>query len=164
MVIHDLENINITYSTVSKAELNDFVNSDLYKNLNELPISPWRAQSYGAHPRGEATDIILFLAWTDKTQSKLAAYLGVFPDYFYLNEKKWKVGWLSCMWVDPACRGKGVAKEFMKMAFKSWNGNIAVTEFTPAAEGLYNKTKKFGKLHQSNGLRAYLRAYGAEII
>jgi len=68
------------------------------------------------------------------------------------------------MWVDPVCRGQGVAKRFLDMAFEAWKDNILVTGFTPAAGGLYARSERFRDLPVARGMRAYLRSNLAEIV
>jgi len=42
-------------------------------------------------------------------------------------------------------------------AIEAWNTNILVTEFTPPAKRLYDKTKNFRSLDNKTGLRLYVR-------
>lgn len=107
------------------------------------------------NPRAEADDVLLIVA---REEGHMVGYLGVLPDRIF-NEKDeaFKCGWLSCMWVDPEVRGKGIAKKLIGTAFDSWGDHILVTEFTSGAKGLYDRSGHFTDLRTSDGLRCYLR-------
>ncbi|MEO1449907.1 MAG: GNAT family N-acetyltransferase [Bacteroidota bacterium] len=137
------------------AELNDFIRSESFKTLPVIPISRHRAASHTANPRLDPADQIMFIAWEGEA---LAGYLGVFADRIYLNDQPEKAGWLSCMWVDPNMRGKGIAKKLLRSVLDSWGNRILVTEFTPAAKGLYDRSETFMDLKKPVGMRGYLRA------
>ena len=120
-----------------------------------VPISTHRALSHIANPRVEADDKIMFIAFED---NEMIGYLGVLPDCIY-NDKgeSFKCGWLSCMWVNPDLRGKGIAKSLLQAVFTAWDKRILVTEFTPAAKGLYDASGQFDDLRMNAGLNCYLR-------
>jgi hypothetical protein len=89
---------------------------------------------------------------------EMIGYLGVLADRIYtLNDEPLKCGWLSCMWVNPALRGKGIAKQLLATVFRTWNDHILVTEFTPEAKGLYDRSGNFTDLRTNEGIRCYMR-------
>jgi len=59
--------------------------------------------------------------------------------------------------VNPKMRGQGISKKLIREVFEAWDYKILVTEFTPAAKGLYNSTKQFLDLAKPDGMRGYLR-------
>src|SRR5690606_13475622 len=134
--------------------LAEFLSSEEYKTMPVVPISRHRALSHIKNPRVSENDVILVLA---TVEGKMAGYLGVFADYIFLNEQKEKAGWLSCMWVDPEVRGQGIAKKLLNRVLERWENRILVTEFTPAAKGLYDRFGQFQDLKISEGLRCFLR-------
>ena len=134
--------------------LADFIQSEEYARMPVVPISRHRAWSHIRNPRVSEDDIILVLAMVE---GKMAGYLGVLADYIYLNGQKEKAGWLSCMWVDPEVRGQGIAKKLLNQVLERWDNRILVTEFTPAAKGLYDRSGQFQDLKISEGLRCFLR-------
>jgi GNAT superfamily N-acetyltransferase len=136
------------------ATLQDFISSEEYARMPVVPISRHRALSHIRNPRVAPHDVILVLAMAD---GKMAGYLGVLADYIFLNGQKEKAGWLSCMWVDPEVRGQGIAKKLLNRVLERWDNRILVTEFTPAAKGLYDRSGQFQDLKVSEGLRAFLR-------
>ncbi|KAA9331243.1 GNAT family N-acetyltransferase [Adhaeribacter soli] len=134
--------------------LAQFIRSEEYEKMPVVPISRHRALSHIKNPRVAEDDVILVLAMVE---GRMAGYLGVFADYIYLNDQKEKAGWLSCMWVDPEVRGQGIAKKLLNKVLERWDNRILVTEFTPAAKGLYDRSGQFQDLKIPEGLRCFLR-------
>lgn len=134
--------------------LEQYVQSESFRTMPVVPISRHRALSQVRNPRLEADDVVLLLATED---GELRGYLGVLPDQFHSNGQSLRMGWLSCLWVDPTQRGKGIARKLVEAALEAWGGQIAITEFTPEAEQLYLKTGQFGYLTKITGMRGYLR-------
>lgn len=146
---------------IKHQELEDFIQSPLYLNSHYLPISQHRAISHTQNPRALPEDLVLVAIYEEK---ELVAYLGVLPDDLLFDGKKEHAGWLSCMWVDPKMRGKGLAKQLINTVFEAWNYRILVTEFTPAAKGLYDRTEQFLDLAKPKGIRGYRRFAFAELL
>ncbi len=134
--------------------LAEFIQSEEYAKMPVVPISRHRAWSHIRNPRVAENDVILVLAIVE---GKMAGYLGVLADHIYLDGQKEKAGWLSCMWVDPDVRGQGIAKKLLNRVLERWDNRILVTEFTPAAKGLYDRSGQFQDLKVAEGLRCFLR-------
>jgi GNAT superfamily N-acetyltransferase len=143
-------------------DLRAFLYSKAYNQSPVLPISRHRALSHLANPRLQPEDVILILAYDE--EEELIGYLGVLPDEVYLNHTQNRGGWLSCMWVNPKARGQGIGGKLVGTALKSWGNRILVTEFTPAAKRLYDRTEAFVDLHQPIGLRCFLRFNSHEVL
>ena len=114
-------------------QLQEYIDSEEYKLTRHVAISKQRAISHIRNPRAKADDLVLVLIYE---QEEMVAYLGVFADDLYFSTGNEHVGWLSCMWVNPIMRGKGIAKKLITTVFEAWNYKILVTEFTPAAKGV----------------------------
>lgn len=140
--------------TLTPAQLEAFIKTDEFKTMPVVPISTHRALSHIANPRVDASDVIMIMAYED---GRMVGYLGVLADSIFNAGGSFKCGWLSCMWVDPAQRGKGIAKQLLTTAFTKWNNHILVTEFTPEAKGLYDRSKNFDDLKSNTGLRCFMR-------
>ncbi|MBS1684682.1 MAG: GNAT family N-acetyltransferase [Bacteroidetes bacterium] len=142
-------------TTYNAVQLGDFIRSEEFRTMPVIPISTPRAISHIHNPRAEPNDVLLIIA---REGGRMVGYLGVLPDKIY-NEKgeAFRCGWLSCMWVDPEVRGKGIAKKLIGTAFDTWSDHILVTEFTPEAKGLYDRSGHFNALRTNDGLRCYLR-------
>ena len=142
-------------------QLQEYIDSEEYKHTKHIAISTQRALSHIRNPRAKADDLVLVLIYE---QEEMVAYLGVFPDDLHFSTGIEHVGWLSCMWVNPKMRGKGIAKKLINSVFEAWEYKILVTEFTPAAEGLYNRTEQFMDLAKPKGVRGYLRLNSAYLL
>lgn len=141
--------------TYNKEQLGKLIHSEYFKNMPVVPISTHRAISHINNPRASVDDVLMIIAFENDV---MIGYLGVLPDFVYDNESKpHKCGWLSCMWVNPTLRGKGIAKQLLANAFKTWDDKIFVTEFTPEAKGLYDRSGNFTHLQIREGLRCYRR-------
>ena len=140
--------------TFNKQALYRFINSREYHDLEYVPITPYRAMSHIRNPRADDDDVLLLVAFEDDVH---LGYLGVFADYIHFGDKCYKAGWLSCLWISPKSRGKGIAKKLLDKAFECWDYKILVTEFTPEAKQLYDKTGQFLDLKQVQGIRLYFR-------
>lgn len=140
--------------TLTPAQLKAFIETDEFKTMPVVPISTHRALSHIANPRVAADDVIMILAYEER---RMVGYLGVLADEIFNGTTGYKCGWLSCMWVDPTLRGKGIAKQLLATAFAKWNNHILVTEFTAEAKALYDRSKNFDDLKSNTGLRCFLR-------
>ena len=140
--------------TLTPPELETFIYSPEFQEMPVIPISRHRAISHINNPRVEQDDVIMVMAYEEE---RMVGYLGVFADRIHLNGQALKAGWLSCMWVDPNMRGKGIAKKLLAKVLETWDQRILVTEFTKAAKGLYDRSEAFQDLKQSDGVRGYLR-------
>ncbi|WP_052592302.1 GNAT family N-acetyltransferase [Aureispira sp. CCB-QB1] len=139
---------------IRQHQLQSYIDSPEYKAAKYIAISKHRALSHIRNPRVKPNDLVLVLIYE---KGEMVAYLGVFADDLHFSTGIEHVGWLSCMWVNPIMRGKGIAKKLIQTVFEAWDYKILVTEFTPAAHGLYNRTEQFLDLAKPQGVRGYLR-------
>ena len=141
--------------TYNKAQLKELIESQTFAQMPVIPISTHRAVSHVHNPRAESEDTLMIIAYEDNV---MIGYLGVLADKIYNTKgEAYKCGWLSCMWVNPILRGKGIAKQLLATALKNWDDQILVTEFTSEARGLYDRSGNFNDLRVNIGLRCYLR-------
>ncbi|HJX71235.1 MAG TPA: GNAT family N-acetyltransferase [Bacteroidales bacterium] len=144
--------IEIRVITISG--LRDFIESPEYKTMPVIPVSRHRAISHTRNPMAAGDDRILFLAYDE---NRFVGYLGAMPDELVTGDKRVKVAWLSCMWVDASQRGKGIAPMLMLHAHQAWGGNLLITNFIPIAKKAYDKTGLFTEFKSLPGVRGYLR-------
>lgn len=140
-------------------DLLDYLDTASYLKSPNLPISRIRGLSQAKNPRARPDDTVLIMVFEN---GEMKGYLGVLPDDLHFNEveghyEKEHIGWLSCIWVDPGMRGKGIAKTLVNKALEAWNNRIMMTEFTADARKLYESIGQFMDLSKTEGLRAYLR-------
>jgi len=139
---------------ITVAGLQDFIDSEEYKNMAVIPVSRHRGISHIHNPMADSDDKILFLAYDD---NRFVGYLGAMPDELVKGDHRMKVAWLSCMWVDSSQRGKGIAPKLLTHAHQAWNGNLLITNFIPVAKRAYDKTGLFAEFKTLPGVRGYLR-------
>lgn len=147
--------------TLTASQLINFIVTDEFKKMPVIPISSHRALSHSVNPRLEPNDVVMILAYK---QGNMVGYLGVLADRIFEKDNSFKCGWLSCMWVDPKLRGKGIAKQLLATAFSNWQNHILVTEFTPEAKALYDRSQNFDHLKSNSGLRCFMRFNLHEIL
>lgn len=142
-------------NTLTAVQLQQFINNVDYRQMPVVPISALRALSHINNPRVRVNDVILLMAFEEGT---MVGYLGVLADNIYNNKgQEFHSGWLSTLWVSPLMRGKGVANQLLAKAYKAWNEQILVTEFTPEAKRLYDRSGYFNHLRTVDGLRCFMR-------
>lgn len=144
----------ISLQTYNKEQLKKLIDSDQFLSFPFKPISRHRALSHINNPRAAENDTLLILAFED---DKLAGYIGFLPDYFFHNDQKIKVSWLSTLFVHPDFRGKRIAQQLLSEACKQYNDKILITEFTPEAENMYVKSKTFDYVKPLQGFTYHYR-------
>jgi GNAT superfamily N-acetyltransferase len=138
----------------------DFINSDEFNQLENYPITRHRALSHINNPRADADDKILYITSHNK---KIVGYRLIMVDEIIINQQKEKIGWYSCVWVNPAYRGKGIAKQLVEQSLKDWNNKIIFQGPVKESQNLYYSTGVFNKASLS-GVRGYCRFDSASII
>jgi GNAT superfamily N-acetyltransferase len=143
-------------------ELEKLIASDDYQRMPVIPISPQRAVSQGRNPRAQPEDPALALAYSGE---ELVGYLGAVPDHFFPDgTTPVRMAWLSCLWVSPSQRGKGVAKKLLHTLLDAWENRVILTEFTPEVKNLYDRTEALSESDAVEGFRGYLRPNLAQIL
>ncbi len=151
-----METISFTKST-----LEEFIHSDRFKQLTNLPISKLRAISQINNPRATEEHILLVAQFDG---NKTVGYLGILPDEIYIDEVSSSVGWLTCFWVDEAYKSQNIAANLFLRAIRAYHKNIFITNIVPRLEPVYQKTKLFFPTVYKTGFRGYLRFNLAEIL
>ena len=138
----------------TKESLYNFICSEQYARLINVPISKHRAISQINNPRADKDDILLIAQFDE---NKTIGYLGILPDYIFIGNNKEKIGWLSCFWVDEEYRSQNIAAILFLKAMKAYNEKIFITNIVPWLEPIYQKTKLFFPTKYQSGFRGYLR-------
>ena len=124
-------------------------------NHSFLSVSKHRLLSHLNNPNLEEEDIVLVLAYLD---DKLVGYMGVFTDTIVVEGVAQKIGWLSTWWVDPITKGTGVGREILNAMYQENKGQIGISQFTPSAKRVYDKSGYFNELKCNLGVKAVLRS------
>ncbi|MGQ8338060.1 GNAT family N-acetyltransferase [Sunxiuqinia sp. A32] len=144
---------------VALHELDEFIRSEEYIQLDTKPITPKRAASYLRNPTAKPNDFVLyFLA----KGTKLLAFRSLLADR--LNGEKEPFAWLSGNWVHPDYRRQGISQQLLDEAINDWNGRLMLSNYSPAAEQLIIKTKQFHSFYQADGERFYLFTKTSKIL
>ncbi len=120
-----------------------------------MAITKHRLYAHYNNPLLEEDDIVLLLAYLN---NELVGYMGLFIDNILIDNKVEKIGWLSTWWVHPKTKGTGIGREILNTMYTANNGKIGISQFTPSAKRVYDKSGYFTTLKESVGLKAVLRS------
>ena len=137
---------------VALHELDEFIKSDIYKNLDVKPITPMRAASYLRNPHALPHDYVIYFM---RKGNRLIAFRSLFADK--LPREKQTFAWLSGSWVNSDFRGLGHSETLFEEAFKDWEGRLMVTNYDPSLHQNL-KTEKFKAIYNNQGTCFYLFA------
>jgi len=139
------------------ARLGEFLDSEEYRTMPFIPVSPHRALSWLHNPRLDPGDVIMYLGYE---QENMVAYRCIMPD----RRDDIRFGWLSGIWVHPEYRRKGYASRLIKEARADWGQKLMVTDYAPEAKKLLDKSNQFELYSQSTGIRYYHRSTAANLL
>jgi len=147
----------LQFKRLNKKLLLEYANSNHFGKGTDIPISFHRAISQSLNPRLNSTDILLILAIDE---GRLVGYTGILPDkLFDTTGKSNRFGWLSCLWVSPTARNKGIGKRLIEEAVKAWDGRILSSDYAPETKGLYDASGAFLTTpFELEGLRLYIKS------
>jgi GNAT superfamily N-acetyltransferase len=137
-----------------------FINSDEFKGLENYPITRHRALSHLNNPRADAEDKILYIT---THHNKIVGYRLILVDKIIIGNQHEKIGWYSCIWVNPNYRGKGIAKKLVQQSLKDWDNKIIFQGPVAASQKLYDSTGTFNKA-SLKGFRGYCRFDSTSIL
>ncbi|CAM3395716.1 N-acetyltransferase domain-containing protein [Flavobacterium longum] len=120
-----------------------------------LSISRHRLYAHWQNPDSDPEDIALLLAYAD---GHIAGYMGVYIDKILLDGTQHKIGWLSTWWVHPRTKGTGIGRNILDTMYAENKGKIGISQFTPSAKRVYDKSGYFYTLKESVGIKAVLRS------
>ena len=142
-------------------ELRNFINSNEFKKLDNLPISYHRAVSYINNHRANNQDIAIALLYRNE---QLIAYRCLYSDYFFLKDKKVDFAWISGSWVHPDYRRQGYSMKLLKHCIEKNNEQLMFSNYAPESKSLYDKSGQFSKVAELKGKRFYFRFSFAELL
>lgn len=145
----------IKIKKIYKKDIYELLNDHSFWNHSFLSISKHRLFAHAKNPNSEDNDIVLLLAYMD---NELLGYMGVFIDKININGSEKKIGWLSTWWVHPKTKGTGIGREILNTMYQENNGQIGISQFTPSAKRVYDKSGYFTTLKDNIGIKAVLRS------
>jgi len=139
-------------------ELPDFIKSEDYKNLDIKPITELRAVSQYFNPDADPEDLALIYASND---NELLGFAGLLPKK--ANSENIQIYSNSCWWANQQ-KGKGIAVPLFLQLLKRADTKLFLSESTPRAKSIIEKTGLFGEIKSNKGIRGFIRFYLADII
>lgn len=140
-------------------ELIDYVNSEEFAQLNEIPITKLRAESQVLNPRAESDDIVLTVAYNN--ENKVIGYVGALPD---LIKGSVKVAWNTC-WYSDSNEGGTFALPLFLQFVKDYKGKVLFQDLTPhTTKILRSLPNYFSFIGQKTGVKLFLRSCLAKIV
>jgi GNAT superfamily N-acetyltransferase len=140
---------------IYKKDIPALLDDKAFWNLSFLAVSRHRLYSLWKNPTADENDLALLLSYLD---DELVGYMGVFIDKIVLSGTERKVGWLSTWWVHPKTKGTGIGREILNTMYQENNGAIGISQFTPSAKRVYDKSGYFTTLKKNIGVKAVLRS------
>lgn len=139
------------------ARLKEFMDSEQYRDMLIVPVSPHRAESWLNNPRLEPGDNIMYLGFEGE---ELIAYRCILPD----RHGDIRFGWLSGNWVRQDMRRKGLASRLFEEAYTDWGHQLMYTNYAPESKAVYDKSGRFELYRENPGVRYYQRSTMAGLL
>ncbi|MBN2682864.1 MAG: hypothetical protein JXR58_10175, partial [Bacteroidales bacterium] len=127
------------------SELSEISKNEWFQTSANLPITLHRAVSQSKNPRAEQNDLALLVAVENK---EVVCYVGMIPDYFFINEQKIKMAWGSTGWVREDYKPTGIYVILLFKAMEFYKGKFAIAEVSDSAKMVFEKSKKFIQLKE----------------
>ncbi|MFA5574196.1 MAG: GNAT family N-acetyltransferase [Brumimicrobium sp.] len=140
---------------IYRKDILSLLDDNEFWNHSFLSISKHRLYAHYLNPIIEDDDIVMLLSYLD---NELVGYMGLFTDKIKINHQIEKIGWLSTWWVHPKTKGTGVGRKILETMYSENNGKIGISQFTPSAKRVYDKSGYFTTLKESIGIKAVLRS------
>lgn len=140
---------------VYKKDIPAFMEDSSFWNHPFLCISRHRLWAHYHNPTCGDDDIVMLLAYLN---NEVVGYMGVYTDFITVKNQIQKIGWLSTWWVHPKTKGTGIGRELLDAMFHEQKGQIGISQFTPSAKRVYDKSGYFTDLKNSEGIKAVLRS------
>lgn len=144
----------IRIRSIRLSEIQEFIDSEAYNLLENIPVSLQRAASYLRNPNANENDQVLFLAYENE---QLVGYRTVLPDKLIDGNKLIPFAWLSGIWVLPEKRRQGIATTLLNQVLIAWDYRLMFTNYAAESKKVYDKTGEFERYAILVGIRAYLR-------
>ncbi|WP_432671537.1 GNAT family N-acetyltransferase [Flavobacterium sp. SM2513] len=145
----------IEIKIIYKKDIPELLSNKSFWSHSFLSISKHRLYAHLNNPHLENNDIVLLLSYLNE---ELVGYMGVLTDQITLDGQLKKIGWLSTWWVHPKTKGSGIGREILNTMHAKLDGQIGISQFTPSAKRVYDKSGYFTTLKEQIGLKAVLRS------
>ena len=146
--------MSIQIQEFRKFEIQKILNDDVIWSNSFLISTKHRLLAHYNNPNADDNDIALLLAYIG---DRIVGYMGIYIDHIHFNNRTDKIGWLSTWWLHKSSAGQGVGKEMLKKMYELNKGKIGISQFTPSAKRVYDKSGYFNYLKKLVGCKIDLR-------
>lgn len=136
------------------ADLAERLRSNNFWQGDVVPITKHRALSHIRNPRANPENVALLVAYDE---SRVVGYIGVLPDFVFLNGETRRIGWLTAWWADPRPKYAGIGFALMAKASQLYRGEVGASGFSDDAKKVYEASKQFVTIAESIRMRVFLR-------
>ncbi len=133
------------------ADLEDFIKSDFFQQLDVKPISTYRVHSFTRNPQAQHGDFVLYFL---EKENQIIAFRTLLPAQ--LTNEKERFVWLSGAWTHPKQRRNGYSRKLLDEVFQDWKGRVLATNFSPLSKALYDNSGLLRPFISVKGKRFYL--------
>jgi GNAT superfamily N-acetyltransferase len=146
---------------IKNNQLIQFINSDEYKNSENIPISPQRAVSYVNNKRSNPNSPAIILL---KSDEKIIAYRCLFEDTIFIENRAINFFWISGSWVHPDFRRQGISTYLLDKTMEITDKKLMFSNYAPESKALYDKSEYFTRFAKIKGKRYYFRFALAKLL
>ena len=140
---------------VKKKEMGQLLKEEQLWNHTFLSITKHRLLAHQHNPTAGDDDVVLILAYLG---DEIVGYMGAFIDNIRIDGKIDNIAWLSTWWVHPKTKGTGIGRSILQEMYAQQEGKIGISQFTPSAKRVYEKSGYFHDLKNSEGIKYVLRS------
>lgn len=138
---------------ISKSELLGFVESSLYRNSSNIPITKARALSQGKNPRASDSDILLIVAVDG--HEDIVGYIGALPETIK-KRGEIKFAWNSCWWVQSG-QSAAVSLKLLSSFFVAYDNRVMMRDLTDTTKRIITSFKDFFVVKELVGQKFFFR-------
>lgn len=136
--------MSLIYQKIKKKELLNILEDLKIWDQNIIPITKHRLISHFYNPYADDEDLIMVIAFDEKT---VIGYRVLLPDLILGFSGYKKVAWTSTTFLDTKYRGKGIGKKLTQIALESYDKRLMSNRSSVLATRVYYATKKFRKIN-----------------
>lgn len=146
--------MKVSIREVTKKELPQVLNDDALWTDRFLVASKHRLYAHFQNPNAQEDDVILLLSYVNDV---LVGYLGCYIDIISIEDHSDKIAWLSTWWLHKDAAGKGIGGRMLRAMYEIHDGKIGISQFTPSAKRVYDKSGYFVTLKKLQGCKIDIR-------
>ena len=146
--------MNVHFREIRKSDIPEIINEESLWDHSFLIATKHRLLAHYNNPKASSDDLVLLIGYLD---SEIIGYMGIMMDHIHIGSEIQKIGWLSTWWLHPNAAGKGIGSAMLKKMYALNNGKIGVSQFTPSAKRVYDKSDNFYYLKKLEGCKVDIK-------